>query len=111
MALTKWYYENGHGMYLSDKTRRLYLTAKDNLICPDDALKPPKLYDILKKLPEQNRIEKRGHLSIHQLSLLRARMRADLEVYSVLYFGDLQDEDKAFLEYCGENWHKKPWSS
>ncbi|MCF6155914.1 MAG: hypothetical protein E3K36_11825 [Candidatus Brocadia sp.] len=89
VALTKWYYENGNGMVLGDNTRRLYLTAKDNLICPDEALKPSKLYEILKKLSDENRIEKRGHLSIRQLSLLRARMRADLEVYGVLYFGEL----------------------
>jgi len=108
--LTRWYYQNGNGMFLGDTTRRMYLITKDNLICPDEALDPPKLYEILEQLPEEKRIEQRGHFSIRQLSLLRARMRADLEVYGVLYIGELRDEDKLFLKRCGEDWRKKPWS-
>jgi hypothetical protein len=111
VAFTEWYYRNGNGMFLGDGTRSLYLATKDNLICPDSALKPSRLYDALQKLPEEQRSEKRGKMSIRQLSLLRARMRADLEVYGTLYFGELQVEDNEFLEYCGENLNKKPWSS
>lgn len=110
VALTKWYYEDGNGMFLGDNTRKIYLTAKDNLICPGEALQPSKLYELIQRLPDDQRSEKRGELSIRQLSLLRARMRADLEVYGVLYLGDLRDEDNVFLEYCGEKWQKKPWS-
>ncbi|HSE43237.1 MAG TPA: hypothetical protein VLH08_20935 [Acidobacteriota bacterium] len=106
---TKWYYEKGNGIYLSDRTRRLYLTVKDNLICPDEELKPTELYIIIKKLPAEERSKKRGEISIRQLSLMRARMRADLEVFGSLFFGELRDEDKFFLEYCGENLQQKPW--
>lgn len=109
--LTMWYYTDGNGMYLGDQTRKIYLKAKDNLICPDDALKPKMLRDVLHSLPAEARDDKRGRLSIRQLSLLRARMRADLEVYSVLFFGPLEAEDKAFLEACDEDWRKKPWRS
>jgi hypothetical protein len=111
VEFTKWYYRSGNGMFLGDGTRRLYLATKENLICKDSELKPPKLYDALQKLSEEQRSAKRGEMSIRQLSLLRARMRADLEVYGTLFFGELQNEDKEFLEYCGENLSKKPWSS
>lgn len=111
VEFTKWYYKSGNGLFLGDGTRSLYLATKDNLICPDSALKPSKIYDALQKLPEEQRSAKRGEMSIRQLSLLRARMRADLEVYGTLFFGELQDEDKEFLEYCGENLNRKPWSS
>ncbi len=110
-ALTDWYYEHGNGMYLGDGTRRLYLTAKDNLICPDEALKPAKLSAIVRQLPADQRAEKRGELSIRQLSLLRARMRADLEVYGTLFFGELQEDDQDFLRYCGQDLRRKPWRS
>ena len=111
VAFNEWYYRNGNGMFLGDGTRSLYLATKDNLNCPDQALKPSKLCDALRTLPEEQHSAKRGEMSIRQLSLLRARMRADLEVYGTLFFGKLRDQDKDFLEYCGEKWHRKPWSN
>ena len=112
LDFTEWYYKNGNGMFLGDQTRKLYLAAKDNLVCPHENLQPSRLSDILglNALPEEKQLEKRGELVIHQLSLLRTRMKADLEVYGALYFGKLQPTDIAFLEYCGENWREKPWS-
>lgn len=109
VALMDWYYKNGNGMFLGDRTRKIYLAAKDNLTCSDGALKPPQLCKVLQNLPEEQRLERRGELSIRQLSLLRARMRADLEVYGTLFFRDLRDEDKYFLKHCGENLRRKPW--
>lgn len=110
VEFTKWYYRCGNGMYLGDGTRSLYLKSKDNLICPDSELQPSTLGDELKKLPEEHRSARRGEISIRQLSLLRARMRADLEVYGTL-FRKLESEDKEFLQSCGENLNKEPWSS
>lgn len=111
-AFTTWYYENGNGLFLGDRSRRIYLTAKDNLICPDEAVQPAELVEILGliTLPEEKRLEERGQLSIRQLSLLRTRMRADLEVYGALYLGELQLADISFLKYCGEDWRRQPWS-
>lgn len=107
---TKWYYENGNGMFLGDSTRQMYLQAKHNLVCPDDKIKPKILYDRnLEGKTAYERKKCRSHLSIRQLSLLRARMRADIEVYGGLYFGNLHDDDKDFLKECNESLWKRPW--
>ena len=110
-AFTGWYFIDGNGMFLGERTRRLYLLAKDNFICPDEELQPRNLFDILglSTLPEEKRLEKRGELSIRQLSLLRTRMKADLEVYGARFFDELLPEDLAFLKHCGENPRWKPW--
>jgi hypothetical protein len=108
---THWYFQDGNGMFLGDSTRRIYLHAKHNLACSDDEIRPKRLYDQqLKHLADNERLQKRGEWSIRELSLLRARMRADLEVYGTVYFGGLQAEDVAFLEYCGEDLRRRPWS-
>lgn len=109
--LTEWYYKQGNGMFLGDNTRRLYLTAKTNLVCDDSELKPESLHTELKQQESKEEIQQlRGKWSIWQLSLLRTRMRADLEVYGPLFVGTLSDHDKQFLTYCGEDWRKKPWT-
>jgi hypothetical protein len=108
--LTDWYYQNGNGMFLGDSTRRIYLNAKHNLICPDDELRPAGLSSAIKVDDEDQRSKRRGDLSTRQLSLLRTRMRLDLEVYGATFFGTLTREDQIFLEHCGEDWRKKPWS-
>ena len=109
--LTHWYYHEGQGLYLGDTTRRIYLAAKNNLVCDEGDIEPEFLRDTLQALKtEDERHMTRGKWSIDQLSLLRARMRADLEVYGPLFVGPLEPEDKAFLEHCKEDWRKPPWS-
>jgi hypothetical protein len=108
---TAWYYENGNGMFLGDRTRAVYLKAKDNLIRDLKYYRPFSLKAKLRELPDDNSRERaRGYLSIRQLSLLRNRMKADLDVYGLPYHVDLDDDDRAFLEYCGEKLHAKPWN-
>jgi hypothetical protein len=110
--LTSWYYKDGNGMLLGKNTRNLYLGVKDNLICPLDEFQPKSVRQRLCALHAQPRIEKeRGKLAIHQLSLLRTRMKADLAVYGQPYFVTLSDEDIAFLEYCQERLWRRPWGS
>lgn len=105
---TNWYYEGGNGMYLGDSTRRMFIHAWHNLICPDQELRPSTLFRVEKGQEKMDQ-KKRGLLSIKQLSILRHRMRADLEVYGTTFFEELTPEDESFLEFCGENWRRKPW--
>lgn len=107
--MTNWYYENGSGIFLGDETRRMYLNAKNNLLCPIEDLKPKTLIEVFKDLNGDKKLEKRSNLSIRQLSLLRHQMRVDLAVYGSAFFDTLTKEDKQFLTYCGVNYHKKHW--
>ena len=103
---TSWYYENGNGMLLGEETRNLYLCAKKNLDCPFDKIEPKSLQTEKRKTDEG-----RGRLSVRQLSLLRTRMKADLEIYGSYFFGKLEPDDKVFLEHCRQRLDRKPWRS
>jgi hypothetical protein len=94
---TKWYYENGNGMFLGENTRAVYLAVKDNLVCPARFFKPASIASTLESKSEQKQNDLRGRLSIRQLSLLRNRMKADLAVFGLLYHTDLNDTDIEFL--------------
>ena len=108
---TAWYYENGNGMLLGGGTRSIYLRVKDNLVCPIDYYEPESVRERLKTIESREDQEKeRGRLSIRQLSLLRSRMKADLEVYGLPYHTELNDDDKALLRWCGEDPSSKAWS-
>jgi hypothetical protein len=108
--LTKWYFTAGHGMVLSEDTRGLYLTAKNNLVCPPDKLVPKRLRERLeaeRDLGKRDRLH--GAASVRQLSLLRTSMRADLLVYSGPWGRRLEGEDRAFLRACGVRQWRRPW--
>lgn len=53
--------------------------------------------------------KKRGRLSSRQLSLLRSRMKANLEVYGSTYHNKLDDDAKVLLIWCGEVLSAKVW--
>jgi hypothetical protein len=102
-CLTHWHYANGDGILLERESRDIYLTAKHNLVCQDADLLPPSLAKI------DGIAERRGSLSIRQLSLLRSQMRADLRIFARWYYRGLNQTDKEFLSYCRINLNKKPW--
>jgi hypothetical protein len=106
---TAWYYENGNGMLLGGSTRTIYLRVKDNLVCPIDYFEPKSIRTRLKMMSNEEQEKERGRLSIGQLSLLRSRMKADLEVYGPPYHNKLDDDAKALLSWCGENLSSKIW--
>lgn len=110
-SFVAWYYDNGNGMFMDDRTRSVYLCVKDNLICNLKYYKPPSLREKLEKLSPEEQERARGYLSIRQLSLLRNRMKADLDVYGLPYHIDLNEDDRALLDYCGEDLSSKPWDS
>lgn len=111
--MTNWYYRDGQGMLLSKRTRSMYLSAKTNLTCHDTDLEPEgdKLLALIPGLGSS--IEKRGCLSIRQLSLLRTQMKSDLAVYGRVYSKTLRDHERRFLRECiGPTWRwRKPWRS
>jgi hypothetical protein len=107
--LTAWYFHEGYGMVLSEDTRNIYLTAKENLTSPDEKLKPVVLRERILALPPEQREEARGKASVRQFSLLRTSMRGDLLVFTGPWGEPLNAEDKAFLDACGVPRWRRPW--
>ena len=105
-----WYYENGNGMFMDERTRSVYLCVKDNLIRDLEYYQPHSLRRKLEQLSPEEQEKARGYLSIRQLSLLRNRMKADLEVYGLPYHVNLNEEDRELLDYCREDLSSKPWN-
>ncbi|MFE0256195.1 hypothetical protein [Streptomyces sp. NPDC059010] len=111
--VTDWYYTDGNGMLLTDKTRQLYLKAKQNLRYSDDELFPASLCAEAhrREIGEQERW--RSEVSRRQLSLLRTQMKADLAIYGIVSAGSLHGPEhrleRDFLEACGINLEDEPW--
>jgi hypothetical protein len=103
--LTDWYYDEGHGMLLTEQTRNVYLKAKKNLTCPPDELVPASLAEVVRRDGDRGR----GQASIDQLSLLRTAMRADVRIYTQPYDEELSEDDVAFLEACKIDLTQAPW--
>jgi hypothetical protein len=103
--LTDWYYDDGNGMLLSEKTRNIYLRAKKNLTCPANELVP----ESLAEQAAQDGDAVRGQASIDQLSLLRTSMRADIRIYTQPYDEELSPEDVAFLKASKIDLDLPPW--
>lgn len=107
--LTSWYYRSGQGMLLTNHTRQVYLDAKYNLTCADDQLKPNGTA-LLATLPaEFTPDQKRGCLSIRQLSLLRTQMKSDLAVYGQPFARTLRQHERDFLRAAKVPLWRKPW--
>jgi hypothetical protein len=103
-ALTRWYYDGGNGMLLTQDARSLYLTAKNNLVCPADEFLPARTRaDVARSEAERLR-----HV-VRQFSLLRTAMRADIRLYTTPWGSALTDDDVAFLLACGVDIGQEPW--
>ena len=98
-AMTRWYFDAGNGMLLTNTTKWLYLEAKKRL--GDFAA------------GDNTEWEREGERRINELSLLRLQMRSDLDIFGVSYFGEPDDDDdRAFLEAAGidpTKWGRPPW--
>jgi hypothetical protein len=105
--LTNWYYRDGNGMLLEQASREIYLTAKHNLTCDSRDLRPDGLLELLPTCLSDD--QKRGCLSIRQLSLLRTQMKADLAIFGHPYVRRLADHERLFLKRCGVNLRHRPW--
>jgi len=107
--LLGWYYNKGNGMLLADGTRTMFLKVKDNLYKPPEELEPKSFREEVRQAGDDRKEAIRGERAIDQLSLLRTRMKADLGVFGIHYGGNLTDNKKAFLTYCGEQLWRRPW--
>jgi hypothetical protein len=98
-AMTRWYFDAGNGLLLTNTTKWLYLEAKKRL--GDFAA------------ADNTEWEREGERRINELSLLRLQMRSDLDIYGVSYFGEPDDDDdRAFLKAAGidpTKWGRPPW--
>ena len=103
--LTDWYYDDGNGMLLTERTRNIYLKAKKNLTCPTEELLP----ESLAAQAARDGDAVRGQASIDQLSLLRMSMRADIRIYTPPYDEELSLQDRAFLEASKVDLQRPPW--
>jgi hypothetical protein len=108
-ALTEWYFAQGNGMVLSEDTRAIYLTVKNNLVCPAHDVQPKALRHSIEAAEPGEADALRGEALVRQLSLMRTSMRADLLVYSGPWGRKLGQDDRRFLAACGiSRWHR-PW--
>lgn len=111
--VTDWYYTDGNGMLLTDKTRQLYLKAKENLRCSADELFPASLCAEAHRRDFGEHERWRSEISRRQLSLLRTQMKADLAIYGMVSAGSLHGSEhrleRDFLEACGINLDDEPW--
>lgn len=109
--MTNWYYAKGQGMLLSKHTRSMYLSAKKNLTCDNSELEPDGSPLVALFPPDFTDDERRGCLSIRQLSLLRTQMKSDLAVYGRVYSKTLRQHERRFVRHCiGPTWRwRKPW--
>jgi hypothetical protein len=103
-GLTRWYYDGGNGMLLSRDARSIYLTAKNNLICPPDEFLPARA-----RAAVANADDERRRLVVRQFSLLRTAMRADIALYTTPWGSPLTEDDIAFLLACGVDVGGEPW--
>jgi hypothetical protein len=104
-AMTTWYFANGDGMLLSPPSRQIYLKAKKNLVCPPDHFIPASAREAVVRDPAE-----RSHRAIRQLSLLRAQMRADLQIFAGPYAGPPVEPDWEFLREAEVDLSLPPWS-
>jgi hypothetical protein len=93
--MTRWYYDEGHGMMLGVGTRDIYLTVRKNLICDPKQFVPKSLVEVVSADDSA-----RSEAVVRQLSLLRSAMRADLEVYGKPWEKELDTSDREFLYAC-----------
>jgi hypothetical protein len=108
--MSAWYFNQGHGMLLTQAARQMYFATKANLVADLDDLQPAIARERIKvQATDAKREWERGKLSIRQLSLLRTQMKADLDIYGRLYGKLPDDEDKAFIRYCKLNPNRRPW--
>lgn len=99
--LADWYYRSADGMLLMDVSRMMYHVVRRNLICPLDDLEPKESRQRLQQLTDGELERQRGLLAQRQLSLMRNQMIFDLQFFGKATRQVLDQEDTAFLEYCG----------
>jgi hypothetical protein len=107
--MSKWYFRAGNGMLMTESTRALYFTVKDNLLADGEALEPQRARRRLAALSGGELAWARGKLAMDQLSLLRTQMKSDLDIYGRHYGDPPDDEDADLLRVAKLNPNRRPW--
>jgi hypothetical protein len=108
--MSRWYFDDGDGIFTSAATRNLFVGTHVNLVCPISAVKPAVLAEQLAALPQAEAQRRRGCAAIRQVSLLRTQLKRDLAMhFGVNYYPDLHPDDRAFLRSCGLSPRRQPW--
>lgn len=108
--LVSWYFDEGHGIFVSQAARDIFVAFRSNLTCAVESLKPSILAEELALLPEAEAERRRGCVSIRQASLLRTQLKTDLTVrFGFRYYSELRPDDRAFLRSCGLSPWRRPW--
>lgn len=89
-GITAWYFADGNGMLLTERTRAMYLVAKRRL-------------STYAAGAADSKSGRSGEQRMRELSLLRTQMKFDLTIYGVFYPDSLDGRDEAFIRSCGLN--------
>ena len=110
--MTRWYHDDANGIFVSVRTRNLFLAYQHNLICPINDLEPEFLADQLSAMPALEAERRRGCINYRHANLLRNQLKDDLVLHSgfVIYYKNRSD-DRAFLRSCGLSPWRHPWRS
>ena len=108
--MSRWYFEDGDGMFTSAAVRDLFIGVHINLVCPLNLMKPAVLAEELSALPTADAERRRGCAAIRQLSLLRTQLKRDVAThFGVDHYSRLHPDDRMFLRNCGLSPWRRPW--
>lgn len=110
--LTRWYHDDANGIFISMRSRNLFLAYQHNLLCPIGDVKPGVLATPLSAMSKVDAERRRGCINCRHANLLRNQLKDDLLLHSgfVIYSKNRSD-DRAFLRGCGLSPWRHPWRS
>lgn len=110
--MTRWYHDDANGIFVSMRTRNLFLAYQQDLMCSIDDMQPKILADQLCAMSVDDAERRRGCISLRHAILLRNQMKDDLVLHSgfVISYRNRSD-DRAFLRSCGLSPWRHPWHS
>jgi hypothetical protein len=81
--MTRWYFDKGGGLLLTNDTKDIYLEAK------------ARLGNYARGIGGSEKVE--GARRVRELSLLRTQMKYDVGILGLFFFRELKKEDREFL--------------
>lgn len=99
-----WYFQEGGGLLLEPKTRKLFFALKWNLEAEPPNVQPRMLADKLRPLPAHEAELVLSCACIRYASLLRSQLKADLAVYSGAarkHLGHWRQDERQLMHDCG----------
>lgn len=86
--MTRWYHDDANGIFVSVRTRNLFLAYQHNLICSINDMEPGILADQLSGMSIVDAERRRGCINYRHANLLRNQLKDDLVLHSgfVIYY-------------------------